>query len=81
MNLYRQKCGNTGIFYDIFVRFWGKDTPLKHLFFIKTGECDRGVAWHEEAEETSKPYLRVALDDPSFCKTGMAMRLGSFFKR
>ena len=35
-------------------------------FFVKTGRCDLGVAWREEAKKTSKPYLRVLLDDPSF---------------
>ena len=35
-------------------------------FFVKTGQCDLGVAWREEAKESAKPYLRVLLDDPSF---------------
>ena len=36
------------------------------LTFVKTGQCDLGVAWRKEAKETPKPYLRVLLDDPSF---------------
>lgn len=35
-------------------------------FFVKIGQCDLGAAWREEAKETSKPYLSVKLDDPSF---------------
>ena len=34
--------------------------------FIKTGQCDLGVAWRENPKEKSKPYFRVLLGDPSF---------------
>ena len=51
------------------VRFIANDNKKgdsSPVFFIKTGQCDLGVAWREEAKESSKPYLRVLLDDPSF---------------
>ena len=36
-------------------------------FFVKTGQCDLGVAWREEAKkEGGQAYLSVLLDDPSF---------------
>ena len=36
-------------------------------FFIKTGQCDLGVAWHDESKgDNPKPYIRVLLDDPCF---------------
>ena len=42
----------------------GEDSPD---FFIKTGKCDLGVAWHAQSEgENPRKYVRVLLDDPSF---------------
>lgn len=36
-------------------------------YFIKTGQCDLGVAWHAESEgDTPRKYIKVLLDDPSF---------------
>lgn len=34
-------------------------------YFVKTGQCDLGVAWHDESKgDNPKPYIRVLLDDP-----------------
>lgn len=42
----------------------GKGSPD---FFIKTGQCDLGVAWRDESKgDNPKPYICVLLDDPCF---------------
>ena len=34
--------------------------------FVKTGQCDLGVAWREEAKENIQTLLARIADDPSF---------------
>lgn len=45
-------------------------------FFVKTGKCDLGVAWREEAKDTGQSYLSVRLDDPSFVEPIQAALFG-----
>lgn len=36
-------------------------------YFVKTGQCDLGVAWNDTSKgDHPKDYIRVLLDDPSF---------------
>ncbi len=50
-----------------FISNTNKKSDASPDYFIKTGQCDLGVAWRDTSK-TKNPtnYIRVLLDDPSF---------------